>query len=140
LNNYLENLVGAQGLYVLNHNLWVTRQTDNGPVPNPEYDVPNTDPKQWGWPQKITDKCCAFVPFLSDSCLSGYGTTVSTNVANINITTMNNFPTAMKSSGHVYNGTLDSVDAVFADGHVLTRKRALIQCVNFIPGQAGWFY
>jgi len=139
LNNYLYNLVGVEGLYVLNHNLWVTRQGPSGPIPDPSFDVANTDPKVWGWPQKMTDKCSAIVPFLSDSCLSGYGTTISANVANININTMNNFPTAQKSSGHVYN-SLESVNAVFADGHVATRKKAQIQCVNLIGGAAGWFY
>jgi prepilin-type processing-associated H-X9-DG protein len=144
LTNYMANLVGASGLYVMNHNLWVDRQVKAGiaiaQTPDPQYDVANTDPKTYGWPKKSTDIASKFVPFISDTCLSGYGTTVSTNVNDVNINTMNNFPTAKKYSGHVYNGQLSSVNVAFADGHVDTHNKNQIRCVYLISRQAGWFY
>jgi prepilin-type N-terminal cleavage/methylation domain-containing protein/prepilin-type processing-associated H-X9-DG protein len=147
LTNYMANLVGAGGLYVMNHNLWVTRSMTAGisvvSTPDPQNDVANTDPKTYGWPSKSTDTASKYVPILSDSCLSGYSTIglpTSTNVDDINITTMSNFKTANKSSGHVYGGQLNSVNALYADGHVESHKKLLIRCVYVNTGNADWFY
>jgi prepilin-type N-terminal cleavage/methylation domain-containing protein/prepilin-type processing-associated H-X9-DG protein len=148
LTNYLYQLVGANGLYVMNHNLWVSRQITTGlsiaQTPDPQYDVANTDPKTYGWPKKTTDMASKFVPFISDSCLSGYGTTGDAKVSDINITGVNNTANlikAKKTSGHVYNGQLNSVNVAFADGHVESHNKLQIQCVYLNPsGPAGWFY
>ena len=102
---------------------------------------PNTDPKLYGWPGKTTDIASRYVPFISDTCLSGYGTTGDAKVSDINITTMNNFATAKKYSGHVYAGQLSSVNLAFADGHVASHNKQQIMCVYLNPnGPAGWFY
>ena len=147
LTNYMANLVGAGGLYVMNHNLWVTRSMTAGIsvvlTPDPQNDVAGTDPKLYGWPSKSTDRASKFVPILSDTCLSGYSTIglpTATNVDDINLTTMSNFKTANKSSGHAYGGQLNSVNALYADGHVETHKKLLIRCVYINAGNADWFY
>lgn len=148
LTNYMQNLVGMNsGIPVMNHNLWVSRKSTapgfgaTPAIPTTTTTVVGTDPGLYGWPSKTTDIASSHVPFISDSCLAGYGTTPSINISDINITTMNNFPTAKKYSGHVYRGQLSSVDAVFADGHVVTRNRTQIQCVWRNPdGQSTWFY
>jgi prepilin-type N-terminal cleavage/methylation domain-containing protein/prepilin-type processing-associated H-X9-DG protein len=141
LTNYMYNLVSDSGLFVMNHNLWVSRGTGYSQVPNPNYIVPNTDPATYGWPIKATDAASRHVPFLSDSCLSGYGTPGDTLVKDINITTMNNFPKADKYSGHVNNHQLKSVNALYADGHVANHGKAQILCVwNDTTQPAGFFY
>jgi len=144
LTNYMVNLVGASGLYVMNHNLWVYRQRPGFTIkiPDPAYTIATADPAgpaTYGWPKKTTDVASKYVPFISDTCFSGYGTTVSKNVNDINITAANNFAKAKKYSGHVSSGQLKSVNVVFADGHVTTRNRQQIQCV-FLPSSSGWFY
>lgn len=150
LTNYMWNLVMDGSLYVMNHNLWVYRQSTNpnlaGEVPNPSvsansYTIANTDPATYGWPKKVTDIPSRYVPFISDTCLNGYPMVGNgMTVAGININTMNNFPTAKKYSGHVYGGQLNSVNLGFADGHVGYHNKAQIQCVYLNPGNAGWFY
>jgi prepilin-type N-terminal cleavage/methylation domain-containing protein/prepilin-type processing-associated H-X9-DG protein len=145
LTNYMANLVGASGLYVMNHNLWVNRQQVTGisitVTPNPAYIQPNTDPKTWGWPQKVTDNASRYIPVISDSCFSGYGTTGDANVSDVNITGANNFLKARKTSGHVFNGQLNSVNMVFADGHAESHNKNQIQCIWLNPTQpVGFFY
>src|SRR5947207_373810 len=75
------------------------------------------DPGIWGWPSKTTDKAVAHVPFISDACFSGYGTTGDVNVNNVNVNFANNLPNAKKSSGHVYGKAVGSlsVNLTFAD-------------------------
>jgi len=147
LTNYMANLVNAPGLFVMNHNLWVSRKVNapgygaTPPIPNAAGTVAHTDPALYGWPSKSTDNASRYIPFLSDTCLSGYGTTGDTKVQDINITTMNNFPTAKKYSGHVSSGQLNSVNVVFVDGHVDLHNQHQIQCVYLNNnGPAGWFY
>lgn len=147
LTNYMANLVKAPGLFVMNHNLWVSRKiaapgyASTPPVPTPSYTVANTDPATYGWPKKSTDNASKYIPFISDTCLSGYGTTGDTKIGDVNVNTMNNFPTAKKYSGHVYSGQLSSVNAAYADGHVATHNKSQIRCVYLNPGgPAGWFY
>jgi prepilin-type N-terminal cleavage/methylation domain-containing protein/prepilin-type processing-associated H-X9-DG protein len=146
LTNYMANLVGAAGLYVMNHNLWVSRKIigagygSTPPMPNAANTIAQTDPAIYGWPKKTTDNASKYVPFISDTCLSGYGTTADTLFKDININTMNNFPTAKKYSGHVYGGQLNSVNVAFADGSVASHNKLQIKCVWLNSGQAGWFY
>jgi prepilin-type N-terminal cleavage/methylation domain-containing protein len=144
LNRYLANYFGG-GFIILNHNLWVRR----GQLPSPSVPptVANTDPAQYGWPQKTSDRASAHVPFLSDSCFSGYatGNPGGPNVNNINVTGANNAATliaARKSSGHAYakSGSSVSVNAVFVDGRVVSRNRAAIRCVYIGESGSGWFY
>jgi prepilin-type N-terminal cleavage/methylation domain-containing protein/prepilin-type processing-associated H-X9-DG protein len=139
VNTYMANLIG--GVTIMNHNLWVSRGSGFSQVPNPNYIVPNTDPARYGFPKKTTDMASRYIPFISDTCLSGYGTIGDGNVKNINLKTMVNFPKANKYSGHRVNGQLKSVNAAYADGHVETRNRAKVQCVWLDSNQpAGFFY
>ena len=97
----------------------------------------NTVANNVGWPRKSSDRSASLVPFISDQCYSGYGTPATTSLSDINITGGSN----KKYSGHVNNGTLQSVNLGFADGHVEANKRAKIQA-QYIgdSGQACWFY
>ncbi len=147
VTNYMAKLVGAAGLYVMNHNLWVTRSQTVGisvlETPDPQFAVANTDPKIYGFPKKTTDKASTIVPFISDTCFSGYGSSVGTGLKNINVTGADNtanLKLARKYSGHVSSGQLSSVNAGFVDGHVEARSKQKIQCVWLNPGVAGWFY
>jgi prepilin-type N-terminal cleavage/methylation domain-containing protein/prepilin-type processing-associated H-X9-DG protein len=142
VTNYMYQLVKAGGLYVMNHNLWVYRTIPGfiSKIPDPSYATVNTDLAIYGAPQKATDMASKYVPFISDACYSGYGTTASVNVNDININAANNFLAAKKYSGHVYAGQLVSVNMVFADGHVATHTKAQIRCSYFVSGAAGWYY
>jgi prepilin-type N-terminal cleavage/methylation domain-containing protein/prepilin-type processing-associated H-X9-DG protein len=144
VTNYMNNLVGpGSGIYVMNHNYWVVRKAlflGGGQTPNPSYNITGTDPDIYGWPSKSTDNGSKHVPFISDACLSGYGTPVSPLVKDINITTMNNFAAAHKYSGHVFNRQLNSVNAAYTDGHVESHNKSQIKCVYDNVGNADWFY
>jgi prepilin-type processing-associated H-X9-DG protein len=147
LTNYMANLVFANsGIYVMNHNLWVTRKAAPGFVgvdPDPTLTVPNTDPANLGWPSKATDNGSKIVPWISDACFSGYGTTVSPLIKDINITKANNFttvPQVIKYSGHVLNHQLNSINACFVDGHVDLHNRSKITCYYLNGANGDWFY
>lgn len=152
LDRYLASFFGG-GFVILNHNLWVNRRPSianvSGNLPNPSSPptVANTDPAIYGWPVRTTDRASAHVPFLSDSCFSGYATGNSggANVNNINVTGANNAATlvsAKKTSGHVYGKSAASVsvNAVFADGHVSSRNKQTIRGVYIGDSNSGWFY
>ena len=142
VSNYMANLVG--GVTIMNHNLWVSRNPAamaNLQVPSPNYIVAGTDLARYGFPVKTTDIASRHIPFISDSCLSGYGSIGDGNVSHINLNTMNNFPKANKYSGHKMNGQLKSVNGVYADGHVETHKKSQVQCVWLDSNQpVGFFY
>lgn len=157
LNTYLQ-FFGVStdpklALVIMNHNLWVKRSsfvtspfgTVSGfslPDPSPAATTPDLDPAIYGWPQKTTDKAAARVPYLSDACFSGYGTTGDSNPDHINVNFAENLPTAKKSSGHANNGVGSiSVNLVFSDGRVESHKKQLIKGVYLNSSQpAGWFY
>jgi prepilin-type processing-associated H-X9-DG protein len=149
LNKYLANFFGG-GFVIMNHNLWVNRKPTSvmiaGSLPDPNVPptVANTDPANFGWPIKTTDRASPQVPFLSDACFSGYatGNPGGANVDNINISGANNAATlvaAKKTSGHVSNKS-PSVNMVFADGHVASHKKQLLRCVYIGDSNSGWFY
>jgi len=150
LNRYLASFYGG-GFVILNHSLWVNRKSPfanvAGSVPDPGVPptVANTDPADYGWPVKTTDKASAHVPFLSDACFSGYasGNPGGANVDNINVAGHNGaLVAAKKTSGHVYGKSASgiSVNLVFSDGHVASHKKQLIRCVYIGDGGSGWFY
>ncbi|MGC3959974.1 MAG: prepilin-type N-terminal cleavage/methylation domain-containing protein [Verrucomicrobiota bacterium] len=147
VTNYMSKLVGAGGLYVMNHNLWVSRGSVTVGISVMEYPdtqkiVANTDLKTYGFPKKTTDKASTQVPYISDTCFSGYGSTIGASVNNINLTgadNTTNLKLAKKYSGHVSSGILNSVNAAYADGHVESRNRQKIQCV-WLSSTSGWFY
>ena len=147
VTNYMYKLVGAAGLYVMNHNLWVSRGSTTVGIsviesPDSTYIEPNTDLKTYGFPKKATDKASQYVPFISDTCFSGYGSAIGSSVNNINITGADNtanLKVAKKYSGHVSNRQLSSVNVGYADGHVESHNRQKIVCV-WKSGTSGWFY
>jgi prepilin-type N-terminal cleavage/methylation domain-containing protein/prepilin-type processing-associated H-X9-DG protein len=152
LNKYLASYFGG-GFVIMNHSLWVMRKADSqfvsGVVPDPTVPptVVGTDPANYGWPVKTTDRACGFVPFISDACFSGYanGNPGGGNVNNINISGANNAPglvAAKKTSGHVYNNSVGSisVNSTFADGHVAAHKIQLLRYVYMGDSNSGWFY
>jgi prepilin-type N-terminal cleavage/methylation domain-containing protein/prepilin-type processing-associated H-X9-DG protein len=154
LNTYLQYFGASTSpqyaLVVMNHNLWVSRTVSapgvmgaTVPDPTPGMTIVNADPGIYGWPKKTTDRGTAHVPWISDACFSGYGTTGDINPDHINITFANNLAAAKKSSGHVFNGNLTSlsVNCAFADGHVEAHKKQIIKGVYLNSSQpAGWFY
>jgi len=150
LNRYLASFFGG-GFVILNHNLWVQRKSPFANVAGslPDSTVPptvaNTDPAIYGWPVKTTDRASAHVPFLSDACFSGYGSSGGANVNNINVTGANNAAgliAARKTSGHAYGNSRGSisVNVVFADGHVTSHNKKAIRCVYNGDSGSGWFY
>jgi prepilin-type N-terminal cleavage/methylation domain-containing protein/prepilin-type processing-associated H-X9-DG protein len=146
LNTYLSSFFG--GFVIMNHNVWVQRRAGGASmmattIPDPVQTVANTDPAIYGWPQKTTDLPSSRVPFISDACFSGYGTTGDANPDHINVDFANNLATAKKSSGHVYGKSVGaiSVNMAFADGHVDSHKKQFIKGVYLNASQpAGWFY
>jgi prepilin-type N-terminal cleavage/methylation domain-containing protein/prepilin-type processing-associated H-X9-DG protein len=145
LTNYLSAFF--MGECVMNHNLWVLRKSTSaylaGVVPNPAYVVPNTDLAIYGAPAKTTDIPSKYVPIISDACFSGFGTTASTKVNDINVSGANNSSAllaAKKTSGHAIGGVLQNVNVAYADGHVATHKKLSIVCVYLNTEPSGWFY
>lgn len=135
----------AGALVVMNHSLWVQRKTPGftGVLPEPTMTVPNSDPAMYGWPMKTTDKSSSYVPFISDGCFAGYGTTADLNVDHVNLNFANNspLPPLKKSSGHSASGQLKSVNVAFVDGHVDLHAKKLIRAVyNNTPQPCVWFY
>ncbi len=141
LNNYLISYFG-NNFAIMNHNLWVQRTG----FPVQASIAPNTDPATYGFPQKTTHRASPHVPFISDSCFSGYaaGNGGGLNTANINIVGANNAATiipAKKSSGHVTTGIGSiKVNLTFADGHVETHTKNQLRGVYTGDSNSGWFY
>jgi prepilin-type processing-associated H-X9-DG protein len=145
LNTFLASYFNG-GFVILNHNLWVSRVSTMAGVmsfslPDPSMTMPNTDPAIYGWPTKITDQASSHVPFISDACFSGYGSS-GPKTDNINISGASNLSPPNKTSGHVSSksiGTL-SVNATYADGHVEFHKKPYIRCVYSGANGSYWFY
>ncbi len=142
LTNYLGNFFGGNPV-VMNHSFWVqevfnkfTSFFNVGSI------QPNTDLKIYGFPVKTSDMASGHIPFMSDGCFAGYGTAVSVKISDVNLNFANNapLPSAKKSSGHAFGGTLQSVNSVYIDGHVQTHNKTQILGVYLVPGAAGWFY
>jgi prepilin-type processing-associated H-X9-DG protein len=133
------------GEAIIDHNYWVRRPggpDSSGFFPygtglNSQF--ANSEANKVGWPSKNSDRSTAVVPFISDQCYSGYGTTPDTSPSNINISPST--APDKKTSGHVFNSTLQSVNLGFGDGHVESRKLVKIKA-QYIgdSGQACWFY
>jgi prepilin-type N-terminal cleavage/methylation domain-containing protein/prepilin-type processing-associated H-X9-DG protein len=144
LNRYLTYRYPS-GEAILDHSYWVKRR--GGPDPsgffpygaglNAQFAL--SDGNQLGWPSKTSDRSISIVPFLSDQCYSGYGTTPDTNPSDINISP--GTATSSKPSGHVFNGILQGINLAYGDGHVESQKKGKIQAQYFgDSGAACWFY
>jgi prepilin-type N-terminal cleavage/methylation domain-containing protein/prepilin-type processing-associated H-X9-DG protein len=142
LSSYLNTFYPGED--VMNHCLWVVRSSGAFST------VAGTDPALYGWPKKTTDIYVGRVPIMSDGCFSGYQTGTPPEgpvVADLNLTGANNSPPLppLKSSGHVFSGTFQSVNMVFIDGHVALDNRKKITMVydnhSAHGGDNGyWFY
>jgi prepilin-type N-terminal cleavage/methylation domain-containing protein/prepilin-type processing-associated H-X9-DG protein len=104
------------------YNFWVPRTWNNGkggPVPitpNPNgaggIYVP-TDEMTLGWPKKTSDLNLSIRPVLSDLC-NGNQNGMTKGLASVGVKASDQGP-------HIYNSTIKSLNAGFADGHVETR-------------------
>jgi prepilin-type N-terminal cleavage/methylation domain-containing protein len=142
LAKYLSDFFGGSSI-VMNHTLWVERKMPGVlGVPSTNDCTTGTDAYIYGFPIKTVDPASAHVPFMSDGCFSGYGTTASRFVKDINTIMANNAPPLPKDkySGHCIGTTLKSVDSVFVDGHVDTRNGNQVQSVLLNGQPAGWYY
>ena len=140
LTNYLGSFFGGS-FVVMNHSIWVSQKFSAfSTLLDPALAIANTDPALYGFPIKTSDRASAHVPYMSDGCFSGYGTTADANVSHINVTLANNLPTAKKYSGHVSGGGLRSVNSAFVDGHVTSHNKGQITCVYLNAQPSCWFY
>jgi prepilin-type N-terminal cleavage/methylation domain-containing protein len=145
LNQYLTSFFGSE--IVMNHSLWTKGPLANAPgffLLDPNYIEPNTDFATYGLPSKTSDRGGSVIPYMSDGCFSGYGTVGTRLVKDINIKFANNDANiikAKKSSGHVNNGQLKSVNSIYLDGHVAANNKSQLKCVYYNETQiSGWFY
>jgi prepilin-type N-terminal cleavage/methylation domain-containing protein/prepilin-type processing-associated H-X9-DG protein len=99
---------------VMHHDWWVPRTLDGDPArlfPCPALSDTVTR-TQDGWPRSLEDPLAPFQPIISDLIAAkGIGVT---NVAKAH-------------GGHSFGNKLQSVNTAFADGHVETRPRAILQ-------------
>ncbi len=145
LNEFQISYFGG-GFAIINHAYWVPRRIGTSyEFPNRQADTfgATDDPVALGWPRKTSDRAVVAIPFVSDQCFSGYGTSPSQNIRDINLVGANNSPVnkSKKFSGHVYNRTLQSVNLTFVDGHVDTRRPQALKAHYVGDGtSAYWFY
>jgi prepilin-type N-terminal cleavage/methylation domain-containing protein/prepilin-type processing-associated H-X9-DG protein len=143
LNNYMSQFFAGNGFVVMNHNFWVQRRSSGGALfLTAANTTPGTDPYTLGWPKKTTDRAAGLVPFVSDSCFSGYGSNAGKTVDDINTSFATNMPLppAQKYSGHCVGSTLKSVNVAYVDGHVELHVKQKIGCYYLNGQPAGWFY
>jgi prepilin-type N-terminal cleavage/methylation domain-containing protein/prepilin-type processing-associated H-X9-DG protein len=116
LNTYFRfRYIGGTAFAFINHAWWVPRYLIGDPVDL----VPSYSPSRMGtvslntngWPLRAEDKIAAYQPIISDYCNAAG---VQTNVA-----------AAM--NGHSFANKLRSVNLGFADGHVETHSKSIIQ-------------
>ena len=132
LDVYLEGKYN--GTYaLLNHLFWVPRVDGNDTFPLPGSTTSYNDTFSHnntiigGWPAKTSDPQASRQPLISDYCLANGS---NTNVADV-----------VNTSGHPFNGRLNSVNVGYADGHVDTHPVRIIQWqMTGNDGAQSWFY
>ena len=111
---------------ILSHSWWVPRSVGGGqyfPVPLKIGDEPGGINSINGWARKTDDPRAALRPILTDICIQGADSKPDVNKA---------------VAGHPYRGKVDSVNTMWADGHVDTKIRARMQ--HTYSGNAHSFY
>jgi prepilin-type N-terminal cleavage/methylation domain-containing protein/prepilin-type processing-associated H-X9-DG protein len=126
LNRALQIRGGLSGAFVtLYHAWWVPRMLGNNPnsvFPSPT--MPNTYCRDTnGWPSRVTDRIAGRQPIISDYCNA----------------TGSNTNTAAMLHGHSLGNQVVNVNLGFADGHVETHQRSIMQW-QYISGQPNTAY
>ena len=146
----LSDRYSGDGETLLYHSWWIPRYkggdvapiypgpNDKGwyPYRQPGIAYNNTSDSGYDWPVKTSDKVASKVPFISDVCYSG-----GNGGGDVNTTPATTQPSDIRIDvAHYYNGTLNSVNLGFVDGHVSTSGKNDIHARN--PGGKGtvWFY
>jgi prepilin-type N-terminal cleavage/methylation domain-containing protein/prepilin-type processing-associated H-X9-DG protein len=116
LSQYFTSTVNGgrsvNGTYAkLFHDWWVPR-SNGGPALFPAPDGANSPLNALPWPLKNSDTFISKQPFISDIAEGSAGSTNTTGVA--------------KNEAHFFNGTLSSINAGYADGHVETHNKTTI--------------
>jgi prepilin-type N-terminal cleavage/methylation domain-containing protein/prepilin-type processing-associated H-X9-DG protein len=136
------------GELTLNHDYWVQRNPNGA---NPPALIPtdlstrNTallptwvkaaPSTTYGWPNKTTSKAAALVPFISDKCGSGQtGGLISPSAASPDVNNIS------PNTAHFSGGTLNGVNAAYADGHVEYHNKSKMLPAYSNGGAAYWFY
>jgi len=88
----------------------------------------------YGWPDKITSKAAANVPFIGCDAASGTGdgldsTTAGDLVADI-----------APNTSHFYNGKLEGINVAYADGEVSMHNQKQIKCVYNPSGNTSYYF
>ena len=120
-------LVYSGNFCVINHAWWVPRQVVGAPAkfvfPSPVSGL-GTCRTTDGWPVQTTDLIVGLQPIITDYCYVA-GPTLQTNVE-------------LAGAGHPINGSVRSVNATFADGHVESHPHSQISWQYF--GNTTAFY
>lgn len=123
----LKDFQRAYGYFaILSHSWWVPRSIGGGqyfPVLPKKGDEPGGINSPNGWPRRTEDPRVALRPILTDICIQGADSKPDINKA---------------VAGHPYRGKVDSVNTMWADGHVETRIRSKLQ--HTYSGNAHSFY
>lgn len=123
----------SPGEHLLFHSWWVPRQGSSGEYPRWQPGAgctPNTSPTGRDWPRKTSDRAAVTVPFVSDLCLSGYGTQARPEIQYVN-----------PEWAHFYRGKLKNINLGFADGRVNKAVPMEIKArYRGDGGQSYWFY
>jgi prepilin-type N-terminal cleavage/methylation domain-containing protein/prepilin-type processing-associated H-X9-DG protein len=127
LNRWLQlrNSGGGGRFAVLYHAWWVPRMPGNDPrFQFPAGNLTGTMCRETnGWPTRIEDRIATYQPIISDYC---FAPNTQTN-------------TAAMRAGHPVGEKVMSVNLAFADGHVETHSRSVIQW-QYVGGNATAFY
>ncbi len=111
---------------ILSHSWWVPRSVGGGqyfPVPLKVGDVPGGINSPNGWPRQGGDARASQRPILTDICIQGTDSKPDINKA---------------VAAHPYSGRVDSVNTLWADGHVETHPRGTLR--HTYSGNAHSFY
>jgi prepilin-type N-terminal cleavage/methylation domain-containing protein/prepilin-type processing-associated H-X9-DG protein len=115
LTSYLE--ASFVNFAMMSHNWWVPRPQSDGVVfPDPNNGT-GTARLPDGWPTKTSDKNVNVNPIISDLTDCGEDTTNANEIPQLNGSISGAFLTG---NAHFFNGRLISVNAGYADGHVVT--------------------